>query len=215
MQDTRTPSRLHARDAAGSDESARLNWLLAENEREAERRRLFRTVQEEEQLLLMTHPLSVQQAFERFGMLLGGFPPAAIFYKIFGHGLSHSKPALEFILLLLAMNAVCCLAGRYFGSRLSRMVASIERDCWSLMIFESSIVGVLWGLGAGAAGGLLFFGFGAIAGAICAIAVGTIAFGLFVPLHRLFARGGMIDARHFWPLACGVVISITALILGL
>ncbi|MCA1555820.1 MAG: hypothetical protein LC747_03925 [Acidobacteria bacterium] len=33
-------------------------------------------------------------------------------------------------------------------------------------------------------------------------------------LRLIMARGGMIDARHFWPLACGVVFTITALILS-
>jgi hypothetical protein len=215
MQDTRTPSHLQARGSAGSAESARLSWLLAENELESERRRLFRTGQEEEEMLLMTHPVSTQQAFARFGMLLGIFPPAAIFYRLFGRDLSQSAPSLEMILLLLAMNLICCFAGRYFGAKLSRMVAAVERDGWSLMFIEAVIIGFLWGLCTGAVGGFLLYGFGAIAGAICAVPVGALAFALFIPLHRLFARGGMIDARDFWPLACCVVLSITALILGL
>lgn len=92
---------------------------------------------------------------------------------------------------------------------------AVERDSWSLMVIESVIIGFLWGLGTGAAGGFLIYGFGAIVGAICAIPVGALAFGLFIPLHRLLSRGGMIDARHLWPLASGVVMVITALILGM
>ncbi len=75
-------------------------------------------------------------------------------------------------------------------------------------------VGALWGLTTGAVGGVWFFGFGSFFGALIALPVGMLGFALFTPLHRLMARGGMIDARHFWPLAGGVVFTITALILS-
>ena len=75
-------------------------------------------------------------------------------------------------------------------------------------------MGFAWGAITGAAGGAICFGIGAIFGALYAAPVGTLAFILFTPLHRLLARGGMIDARHFWPLACGVTMTITALILS-
>jgi hypothetical protein len=166
-------------------------------------------------LLLMAHPIPTQQAFALFGMLLGTFPPAAIFIKLFGEAMTrpHFPPLGWFA--LLSMNLICCLVGRYLGSKVSRMVSSIERDAWSLMLIESLIVGFLWALGTGAAGGVLIFIIGAMIGAACAIPVGILAFGLFIPLHRLLARGGMIDSRHLWPLACGVVLTVTALILGM
>ena len=86
-------------------------------------------------------------------------------------------------------------------------------DIYELLMLP--LIGAAWGAVAGFAGGLVFFGLGAIAGLICAVPVGIIAFTLFAPLHRLLARGGMIDARHFWPLACGVTMIISALILGI
>jgi hypothetical protein len=214
MHATFTPHGLQQPHANESVES-RLSWLLAENEREADRRLLYRNAFEEEQRLLMQRPLPTEKAFALFGLLLGTLPPAAIFIKLFGGALTHSYLPPGWFLLLLVMNVVCCLVGRYLGSKLSRMVTAVERDSWILMVIESLIIGLIWALGTGAAGGLLAFGFGAMFGAACAIPVGLLAFGLFVPLHRLVARGGMIDARHFWPLACGVVMIITALILGL
>ena len=111
------------------------------------------------------------------------------------------------------MNVACALAGAFFGSKLSGMASVVERDHWFLMLIESVVIGFIWGVATGAVGGLIAFGVGAIFGAIIAAGVGMLAFGLFVPLHRLLARGGMIDARHLWPLACGVVVVITALIL--
>ncbi len=77
------------------------------------------------------------------------------------------------------------------------------------------LIGWLWAIGTGAAGGLVFFGIGAIFGVSFAIPVGLLAFASFMPLHRLLARGGMIEAGHLWPLACGVTMTVTALILGL
>ncbi len=67
----------------------------------------------------------------------------------------------------------------------------------------------------GALGGFVFFGIGAFVGAALAVPVGALAFAVFAPLHRLLARGGMIDARQLWPLALGVSGTIAALILGM
>src|SRR4030095_3710570 len=106
------------------------------NEWEAGRRRLFRNPLEEEQMLLMRHPMTTERAFALFGLLLGTLPPAAIFIKLFGGVLAQSLFSLGW-LLLLSMNAICCLAGRYFGLKLSRMVRAVERDSWILMLIES------------------------------------------------------------------------------
>jgi hypothetical protein len=113
------------------------------------------------------------------------------------------------------MNAACALAGLYFGSKLSRLASAAEDSHWLVTLVGAPCLGFLWGLAAGAAGGLPAFVFGSICGAVCAVPVGALAFALFLPLHRLLARGGMIDARHLWPLACGVVGVVTALILNL
>ena len=215
MQDTRTPSDLHWPAATRSIEPTRLSWLLAENELEAKRKRLFPTAQEEEQMLLMRHPVPTPKAFALFGMLLGTFPPAAILISLLGDAISRPYFPPGGWLILLCINLICCLAGRYFGFKVSRMISAIERDSWILMLFESLVIGFLWALGTGSAGGLLVFGIGALAGATFATPVGILAFGLFVPLHRLLARGGMIEASHFWPLACGVTMVITAAILGM
>jgi hypothetical protein len=43
---------------------------------------------------------------------------------------------------------------------------------------------------------------------------GLAGFLLFAICHRLLARGGMMDARHFWPVASGIALASAALILG-
>jgi len=100
--------------------------------------------------------------------------------------------------------------GGVFGGKID----TYERASWHRMCVSAAAVGALWGLTTGAVGGLLFFGIGSLFGALVALPVGMLGFALFTPFHRLMARGGMIDARHFWPLACGVVLTITALILS-
>jgi hypothetical protein len=216
MRNFHTTLGLESRFSRVEPES-RLNWLLEANEREAHRRSLFRDAREEEQMMLMRHPLTARRAYTLFGMLLGLLPPAVIFARMIGYGFTprpFGDGALIFI-LCLAMNVVCCLVGRGMGAALSRALEQMNRRSWSMMMLMLPLIGAAWGAVAGFAGGLMFFGFGALFGLICAIPVGIIAFTLFAPLHRLLARGGMIDARHFWPLACGVTMTISALILGI
>ena len=165
----------------------------------------------------MRRPVAAREAYADFGLLLGTLPPAAIFIKLFGGALVDPRPGLNasVFFLLILMNVCCAVAGRYFGSRLSRLASAAEELSWPTMIAGAAGIGFIWGVATGAVGGLPAYGFGAFFGAMFAVPVGMLAFLLFVPLHRLLARGGMIDSRHLWPLACGVVTLITALILSL
>lgn len=164
---------------------------------------------------MMRRPLSVERAYARFGLLLGLFPPAAIFYRLFTDEVTRPVFQLGFFLLLLAMNVACCFAGRFIASKLSGLGERVEGDAWMGMLAMPLVIGLIWGVGAGALGGFIFFGIGSIFGALFAAPVGIIAFALFMPLHRLFSHGGMIEASRLWPLASGVAMTITALILGL
>jgi hypothetical protein len=184
--------------------------LLAENEREAKRRLLFRNYLEEEEMLLMHRPISTEKAFALFGMLLGMLPPAAIFLKILP-----STLASGLFVLFLIMNLVCCFVGRWMGAWAGRWLGSKGNASWAWTVFASLVAGVVWGVVTGGAGGLPAFGIGAIFGAVCAMIVAIVAFPLFALLHRPLTCGGMIEARHLWPLACGVVTLISALILGM
>lgn len=194
-----------------------MNWLLRENELAEIHKRSFRDAREEEEMLLMRRPVAAREAYADFGLLLGTLPPAAIFLKLFGGAMVDTRFGIHVgaFFLLLLMNVFCAVAGRYFGSRLSRLASAAEDLWWPAMILGAAGVGFMWGVATGAVGGLPAYGFGSIFGALFAVPVGVLAFALFVPLHRLLARGGMIDARHLWPLACGVVTFISALILNL
>jgi hypothetical protein len=71
-----------------------------------------------------------------------------------------------------------------------------------------------WSLVTGGLGGALFFGVGAAFGFVCALPVALAAFPVFAFLHRLISRGGMIEARHAWPLAFGIPLTIAAMIMS-
>ncbi|HVG31725.1 MAG TPA: hypothetical protein VM911_01535 [Pyrinomonadaceae bacterium] len=212
MQTTHTPIGLHWPIADG-DAAARLSWLVNANavaEADLSRADL------EEKLMMMRRPVSIEKAYALFGLLLGALPSAAIFLKLFG---SHSSVLQTLVsgwtLLFLLSSIACGLAGRFIGSKLSQTVEVLERSSWSIQLFTAPFLGTVWGATTGALGGLILFYFGAIFGAIFAAPVGLLAFMLFMPLHRLLSHGGMIEAQHLWPLACGVTLTMTALILGL
>jgi hypothetical protein len=200
-----------------NDPYARLNWLAHWNAEADRHAQLFRNAREEEELRLMRRPLASREAYARFGLLLGAFVPAALFYRMFNYGFDPNVPVgqkLFMPLLLLAMNVACCLMGRKMGAVCGDRVDDYERGSWHRMCVNAAGLGALWGITTGAVGGVLFFGIGSLFGAFIALPFGMLGFLLFTLFHRLLARGGMIDARHVWPLACGVVLTITALILS-
>jgi hypothetical protein len=215
MYQTYTSSGIQPFDANERVEAS-LNWLLEVNQWEANQQRIFRSTLEEEEMLLLRRPLPMRQAYALFGLLLGTCPPAAIFIKACGYGIAMGqRDSSGAIALCLVMNVICAFVGGWAGSALARKIGELERDSWIKMLIFSPLMGLAWAIPTGAAGGAIVFLIGSIFGAIVAMPVGLLAFVMFMPLHRLLARGGMIDARHFWPLACGVVMFISALILGI
>ena len=161
----------------------------------------------------LARPLGTSEAFARLGLLLGLFPPAAIFARLLWLARG-DKSFTAYLLLFVVMNVVCAAVGRLMGGHLGRLVGGLEQRSWALTFAVPALLGFVWGVVTGGAGGLIVFGFGALFGAACAVPVGALAFAAFTPLHRLLARGGMIEERQFWPLACGVTGVVTALILS-
>jgi MFS family permease len=165
---------------------------------------------------LMRRPYATERAYKLFGLLLGTLPPAAIFYMLFfDREIGRAEAFSALLVLCFLMNVICAFVGGALGARLGRCMDKLERRAWPVTIFASALLGICWAAATGAAGGFIYFGIGALFGAAFAIPVGAFGFALFTMLHRLMARGGMIDARHFWPLACGIASVISAFILGL
>lgn len=162
----------------------------------------------------MRCPVPVERAFAQFGLLLGTLPPAAIFFRLLlSFSFLHSDEAY-IGLLFIPMLIVCALLGKRLGARLGGSIGGFERGHWVRFLLFTLAAALGWATVTGAAGGFLFFGIGAIFGAFCALVVAPPAFLVFASLHRLLARGGMIDARHLRPLAWGVPAIIAALILS-
>ena len=186
----------------------RLSWLSQETDPTVQRRRLA-LEKEECRALSMQSPLTTEQAYRWFGTFLGLFPPFALFQQIF---LGRNNHEFWLVTLCVGMNVICCLVGRWYGGVLGRWAGrpgTVERVGGVPVVFCMALG---WGFVTGALGGALFFGIGAVFGAICALPVAFVAFPVFAILHRLLSHGGMIEARHAWPLAFGIPLTIAALI---
>ncbi len=206
-----------AADPFAAANAARLRWLetaIATAEQHDQR---FRCAREEVELLSMRRPLSPERAYALFGLLLGALPPAAIVLRIalLSQRGGSSLTDLFFLLLFgLPMTALCAMVGRLMGRKLAPALAKAERRHWLTSLLYSVAAGFAWACATGAAGGAVVFLFGALYGLVCALPFGLAGFLLFTICHRLLVRGGMIDARHFWPIACGITLSCAALILS-
>ncbi len=159
----------------------------------------------------MENPVSPQIAFAQFGLLLGTFPPAAIFLKLFPQVTTESG----LFVMLLVVNIVCAAAGYFSGKIISSKIFEAENHSWNSMLIRLPFIGALWGIMAGGAGGLLFFFIGAFFGAFIAVVVGGIAIPVFTIFHRFLKKGEMIERKHFLPLAFGISLAAAAFILGL
>ncbi|HEX8147686.1 MAG TPA: hypothetical protein VF591_10940 [Pyrinomonadaceae bacterium] len=186
-----------------------MSWLRREVDPDVQRRRLA-LEREEGRALSMQQPLTTEQAYRLFGTFLGLLPPFALFERYLAGAQGFKEPWP--VALCVGMNVVCCLVGRWFGGYLGRWAGNPRARSvfgFALVVF---VMAVAWGVVTGGSGGLLCFGFGAIFGAFIASPIALAAFPVFAILHRLISRGGMIEARHTWPLAFGIPLTIAAMI---
>lgn len=176
---------------------------------------MFRTEQEMLEAELMEHPISTDKAFPYFGLMLGIFPPAAIFARFFMEPGNVRNEDLWIFGVLSLVNLVTAITGYFSGKLVAKMVTKIENFSWLTMIFLLPLIGILWGIMSGGAGGIIILVVGAIFGATLGAAVGSLALPLFTIFHRLLKKGEMIEFRHFLPLSLGITFTICAFILGL
>jgi hypothetical protein len=187
----------------------RMSWLRQEIDPDVQRRRLV-WEKEQARALLMRSPMTTEQAYRLFGTFLGLFPPLALFERAVMRGRGNEEFWL--VALCVGMNVICCLVGRWFGGYLGRWAGNPRTRSlvgFALVVF---VMAMAWGVVTGGLGGALFFGIGAIFGAFIAAPVALVGFPAFAFLHRLLSRGGMIEARHTWPLALGIPLTIAAFI---
>ena len=192
----------------------RLEVLLVENAETARSQNSYRTDREKFESELMQHPLSPDKVFSFFGLMLGTLPPATVFARFILETRTFESRDVWVIGVLVIVNIVTAIVGYFSGKLIAKMVTGVENYRWPIMIMILPLIGLLWGIMAGGAGGFVIFVFGAIFGAFIGGAVGAAALPIFVLFHRLMKRGDMIEAKHFLPLALGITLSICTFILG-
>lgn len=172
---------------------------------------MYRSDKEKLESELMKNPLSLEKAFSYFGLILGAFPPAAMFIRFAIDGrLDGWVFGVMFII-----NLISAVVGFFSGKVVGKAIRAFEKLSWLPMILALPFLGLLWGMISGGAGGIIVFVFGAFFGAILGGLVGGFALPVFTIFHRLLKKGENIELKHFLPLAFGVTFIICGFILGL
>lgn len=207
------PTELNSFPSDDSLTQKRLDTLLALNLEIARAQMLFHSEKERMEAALMKNPLSDKQVFAYFGLLLGIFPPAAIFARFFMTGNFRGE---DFWILgvVAVVNLISAVVGYFSGKVVGKIVGELERLSWSKMLLVLPFIGFLWGVLAGGAGGIIIFLIGAIIGAMFGAAVGSLALPAFTIFHRLMKCGDKLERKHFLPLSFGITFIVCAFILG-
>lgn len=192
----------------------RLDALLFANAEIEYDKSLYRSDRERLEAEMMRRPLSVQQTFAYFGLMLGVFPPAALFTRFSLDTMVLREEAWMLIPFAL-INILSAAVGYFSGKLVGRTVLEAEKLSWTRMLLVLPFVGLVWGIAAGGAGGLIVFIVGAFFGAFVGSIVGAFALPVFAVFHRSLKRGEFIELKHFLPIAFGVALAISAFILGL
>jgi hypothetical protein len=160
---------------------------------------------------MMKNPLSMDQTFSYFGLILGAFPPAAMFIRF---AIDGRMEGWVFGVMFI-INLISAVVGFFSGKFVAKAVRAFETLNWFKMILALPFLGLLWGMISGGAGGIIVFVIGAFFGALLGGIVGSVALPAFTILHRLLKKGEMIEVKHFLPIAFGLTFIICGFILGL
>lgn len=192
-----------------------LDQLLAANDEIARRRSQNISRRDDLEAAIMSHPISIERSFAYFGLLLGSLPPASIIFAIFYSSASVAREGSWLLSLMIAANILTATVGYLSGKLASDSVLQIrEFPVWSQFALLP-LIGLSWGAISGGIGGALILIYGGFFGALIGGAVGMVAVPLFVLLHRLVSYADTIERKHFLPIASGITLTISALILGL
>ena len=193
----------------------RLDSLLKINAEIAREKSTFISEREKLEASLMKNPLSVEKTFAYFGLLLGAFPPAALFTRFFIDSRIFQSEDVWILGVAAIVTLISTVVGYFSGKFIGNIVIEAEKLSWSKMLTTLPFVGIIWGMMAGGAGGIIIFGVGAFFGAMIGSLVGSVALPFFSIFHRLLKRGDKIESKHFLPLAFGIAFIISAFFLGL
>ncbi len=211
------PTEFNSFSSNTSDDSLtqkRLDKLLAANLEIAREKMLFRSEKERMEAALMKSPLSDEQVFAYFGLLLGIFPPVAIFARFFMNAGNFRGEDFWILGVVAVVNLISAVVGYFSGKVVGKIVGELEKLSWSKMLLILPLIGFLWGALAGGAGGIIIFFIGAIVGAMFGAAVGSLALPAFTIFHRFMKCGDRLELKHFLPLSFGITFIVCAFILG-
>lgn len=191
----------------------RLETLLKANAAIANHKMRFPKERDEFEALSMRRPIGCERTFSLFGAMLGSLVPASIFLSyIFAKNANGEEfwPSL----IMSVTTFVCAVVGFYSGTLVGKAVRTIENLAFATKLLALIVIGLLWGMASGGAGGLFIFLIGAFFGAIIGGVVGAVALPAFALPYFALSKGGMIDLRHFLPLSMGTTLSICAYVFG-
>ena len=211
------PTELNSFPSNTSDDSLtqkRLDALLTVNLETARAQMLFPFEKGRMEAALMKNPLSNKQVFAYLGLLLGIFPPAAIFARFFINAGNFRGENFWILGIIAVVNLISAVVGYFSGKFVGKIVGELERLSWSKMLLVLPFIGFLWGVLAGGSGGIIIFLIGAIFGAMFGAAVGSLALPAFTIFHRLMKCGDKLELKHFLPLSFGITFIVCAFILG-
>lgn len=209
------PAAIADLDGDGKLVRERLDLLLEINAEIAREKSTFVSEREKLEALLMNKPLSIDKTFACLGLLLGTFPPAALFTRLFIDSRIFRAEDVWIFGIVAIVILISALVGFFSGKFVGKTVFELEKISWSKMLATLPFVGIFWGIAAGGAGGTVIFGIGAFFGAVIGGLVGAAALPFFTIFHRLLKRGDKIEIKHFLPLAFGIAFIISAFFLGL
>lgn len=190
----------------------RLAALIAANAETDRRNKLYPTLAVEAEVVAMRRPLTPEDAFAYFGLMIGLLVPASMFIAF---ALASSGYTEWIVYTLTTLTTITTtVAGYLFGKVVGRSVDKIASRPGHIRFMLLLLIGALWGIAAGAMGGVFIFIIGAFFGAVLGGIVGSIALPAFALPYYAVRKGDMIDTRHFLPLAFGVTLAICSLVFG-
>ncbi len=193
----------------------RLDSLLEINAEIAREKLTFISEREKLEAALMKNPIAIEKTFAYLGLLLGAFPPAALFTRFFIDSRIFQSDDVWILSIAAIVTLISTVVGYFSGKFIGNIVFELEKMSWSKMLTALPFVGIFWGIMAGGAGGIIIFGIGAFFGAVVGGLVGGTALPFFSIFHRLLKRGDKIESKHLLPLAFGIAFIISAFFLGL
>ncbi len=142
---------------------------------------------------------------------IGFFPVAAIVVQLFS-GAPNLSPVVLFLFALAAFTTPA--AGYIAASRAAGLVERTQNFHFINRIAAIALIGGLWGMASGFAGGVVIFGIGAIFGALIGFPIGAITLPIVFLAFNALKQYGKVELRRLLPLALTLGLIFALLLTG-